>query len=188
MLDDSGAVAIGGEIVGKLEGFRFAADPRAEGIHGRTLRAAALKGLEGEFVARARTGLRESDDDGDHAQRTWALWWDGAIVGATRAGTAAPCSRLLRCSPTNICRGELRERLQAGSTAGCRDRIGERLEPLLALRAPPMRSPARRDALPAEARGIAHQLCEALGSLDRTRATLPPDRTRRDARAAARSA
>jgi ATP-dependent RNA helicase SUPV3L1/SUV3 len=40
VLDDSGAVAIGGEVVGKLEGFRFSPDPRAEGIHGRTLRAA----------------------------------------------------------------------------------------------------------------------------------------------------
>ena len=54
VLDDSGGVSIGGEVVGKLEGFRFAADPRAEGVHGRALRAAAMKGLEGEFFARAR--------------------------------------------------------------------------------------------------------------------------------------
>ena len=53
-LDDSGAVSLGSENVGKLEGFHFAPDPRAEGIHGRTLRAAALKGLEGEIIARAR--------------------------------------------------------------------------------------------------------------------------------------
>jgi ATP-dependent RNA helicase SUPV3L1/SUV3 len=44
ILDDSGAVSLGSEHVGKLDGFRFAPDPRAEGIHGRTLRAAALKG------------------------------------------------------------------------------------------------------------------------------------------------
>ena len=46
-------VELGGEVIGKLEGFRFTPDPRAEGIHGRTLRAAALKGLEGEFNARS---------------------------------------------------------------------------------------------------------------------------------------
>src|ERR1700731_446584 len=53
-IDDSGAVLIGGEAIGKLDGFRFAPDPRAEGIHGRTLRAAAVKALESEFQARAQ--------------------------------------------------------------------------------------------------------------------------------------
>src|SRR5208337_3005946 len=37
-LDDAGTVAIGGEIIGTLSGFRFQADPLAEGVHGRTLR------------------------------------------------------------------------------------------------------------------------------------------------------
>src|SRR4051812_43776945 len=55
-LDEAGGVSIGGEAIGRLDGFRFVADPRAfdengralraGGIHGRTLRAAALKGLE----------------------------------------------------------------------------------------------------------------------------------------------
>src|SRR5205085_5352028 len=53
-IDDSGAVLIAGEAVGKLDGFRFTPDPRAEGVHGRTLRAAAIKALEGEFNARAQ--------------------------------------------------------------------------------------------------------------------------------------
>src|SRR5207253_4391796 len=52
-LDEAGGVSIGGEAIGKLEGFRFVPDPRAVGIHGRTLRAAALKGLESEIMARS---------------------------------------------------------------------------------------------------------------------------------------
>ena len=60
-LDEAGGVSIGGEAIGKLEGFRFVPDPRAldenavraGGIHGRTLRAAALKGLESEIAARS---------------------------------------------------------------------------------------------------------------------------------------
>src|ERR1700722_6100325 len=51
-LDEAGGVSIGGEAIGKLEGFRFVPDPRAHGVHGRTLRAAALKGLESEITAR----------------------------------------------------------------------------------------------------------------------------------------
>ena len=53
-LDEAGGVSIGGEAIGKLEGFRFVPDPRArQGIHGRTLRAAALKGWKARFAARA---------------------------------------------------------------------------------------------------------------------------------------
>ena len=44
-----------------------------------------------------------------------------------------------------------------------------------------MRKPGTARALPAEARGIAHQLCEAFGSLDRTQATFLPT-CARDAR------
>ncbi|MGD0865345.1 MAG: helicase-related protein, partial [Rhizomicrobium sp.] len=88
VLDDSGAVAIGGEVVGKLEGFRFSPDPRAEGIHGRTLRAAALKGLEGEFAARARK-IAQSDDAAIALSEHGRLWWDGAIVAQLVPGPSA---------------------------------------------------------------------------------------------------
>ena len=53
-LDESGGVSIGGEVIGKLEGFRFTPDPRrAKGVHGRTLRAAAMQGT-GKRVSAAR--------------------------------------------------------------------------------------------------------------------------------------
>src|ERR1051325_4508548 len=87
-LDDSGAVEISGEVIGKLEGFRFTPDPRAEGIHGRTLRAAALKGLEGEFQARARRLANAANTDitlSEHGR----LWWEGAIVGQLHTGVSA---------------------------------------------------------------------------------------------------
>jgi ATP-dependent RNA helicase SUPV3L1/SUV3 len=110
VLDDSGAVAIGGEIVGKLEGFRFSADPRAEGIHGRTLRAAALKGLEGEFVARARK-ISQSDDAAIALSEHGRLWWDGAIVAQLVPGPSAlqPAVSLLADEHLP---DELRERVQ----------------------------------------------------------------------------
>ncbi len=84
-VDESGAVALGPEHVGKLEGFRFAADPRAEGIHGRTLRAAAAKGLENEIAARARA-LIEARDDAFSLSEHGQLWWAGAVVGKLAPG------------------------------------------------------------------------------------------------------
>jgi ATP-dependent RNA helicase SUPV3L1/SUV3 len=172
-LDESGGVELGGEVIGKLEGFRFTPDPRAEGVHGRTLRAAALKGLEGEFSARSNRLANAADTDitlSEHGR----LWWEGAIVGQLRAGVSAlrPTVQLLadeHLSP------ELRQPLQARLDEWIEKRIALRLEPLIALRKAADVKAGSPVALEPEARGIAHQLCEALGSLDPTGATLPPD-------------
>ena len=78
-LDESGGVTIGGELLGRLDGFHFAPDPRAEGIHGRTLRAAAMRGLEGEFLTRA-AALAGENDSAITLSEHGKLWWDGVIV------------------------------------------------------------------------------------------------------------
>ena len=173
VLDDSGAVAIGGEIVGKLEGFRFSPDPRAEGIHGRTLRAAALKGLEGEFAARARK-MSQSDDTAITLSEHGRLWWDGAIVAQLVPGSSGLQPTVSMLADEHL-PGKLRERVQQRLDKWMENRIAARLEPLLALRESADAKPGTARALPAEARGTAHQLCETFGSLDRTRAILPPD-------------
>ena len=164
VLDDFGAVSMGGEHVGKLEGFRFAADPRAEGIHERTLRAAALKGLEGEFVTRANRLATASDSDitlSEHAQ----LWWAGAVVAKLGKGAhaLAPTVELV-ADP--LLKNGARELVEARLESFVAARIARVLQPLSVLR-------HELDALPNVARGIAFQLCEALGNLDRTAATLP---------------
>ncbi|HSC17373.1 MAG TPA: helicase-related protein [Rhizomicrobium sp.] len=172
-LDESGGVELGGEAIGKLEGFRFTPDPRAEGIHGRTLRAAALKGLEGEFNARVNR-LVNAADTGIALSEHGRFWWEGAIVGQLQAGVSAlrPTVQVLaddHLSP------ELRQRIQTRLDDWVEKRIAVRLEPLIALRKAADVKAGSLVALEPEARGIAHQLCEALGSLDLARAALPPD-------------
>jgi ATP-dependent RNA helicase SUPV3L1/SUV3 len=172
-LDESGAVTIGGEIIGKLEGFRFTADPRAEGIHGRTLRAAALKGLEGEFFARAKRLANAADTDvtlSEHGR----LWWDGAIVAQLEAGAHALSPRVSLLADEQL-KPDLRAQIQKRLDDGMESRIALRLEPLVALHRAAEAKAGSQTALPAEARGLAFQLCENLGSLDRKSALLPPD-------------
>jgi ATP-dependent RNA helicase SUPV3L1/SUV3 len=70
---------------------------------------------------------------------------------------------------------ELRQRIQTRLDAWIEKRIALRLEPLVALRRAADVKAGSPVALEPEARGIAHQLCEALGSLDLLRAALPPD-------------
>jgi ATP-dependent RNA helicase SUPV3L1/SUV3 len=173
VLDDSGGVAIGGETVGKLEGFRFTADERAEGIHSRTLRAAALKVLEGEFVARARR-ITERPDANITLSEHGKLWWDGAIVGRLVAGPT-PLDPIVEIVADENLAKHLREEVIAHLTKWVRNRIVLRLTPLLSLRENIDAKVGTTDALPGVARGIAFQLAENLGTLDIAKVTIPGD-------------
>ncbi|HWA69796.1 MAG TPA: helicase-related protein [Rhizomicrobium sp.] len=174
-LDEAGGVSIGGEAIGRLDGFRFAPDPRASkredgGIHGRTLRAAALKGLESEIAARS-TALAGALDAAITLSEHGKLWWDGAIVARLTAGASPLAPTIEVLADPHVRTERLRERLERWMTA----RIAARLQPLLSLRDAADAKTGTAGALPGEARGIAHQLAENFAGLDR--ATLPlPDK------------
>ncbi|MDE2501115.1 MAG: hypothetical protein KGL56_13090, partial [Alphaproteobacteria bacterium] len=174
VLDDSGGVAIGGEIVGKLDGFRFSQAESAAGIHERALRAAAVKGLEGEFFARARRLSTATDPDitlSEHGR----LWWDGAIVARLTAGPSPLEPNATLLADENL-KGAPREAVQRRLDEWLAARVAAKLEPLRMLQAGVEAKAGSADAIPALARGIAHQLCENFGSLESTRITLPADR------------
>jgi len=168
--DESGGVAIDGEAVGKLDGFRFSPDPRAEGVHGRTLRAAAARGLEGEFTRRARH-LAESADADLTLSEHGRIWWDGAIVARLSAGPSAlePVVQLLA---DDQLRGPLRDTVQARLSGFVTARIADKLSSLLLLRDATAAKPGSENALPAPIRGLAYQLGENLGSLVRSHVAL----------------
>ncbi|HEX4295813.1 MAG TPA: helicase-related protein [Rhizomicrobium sp.] len=172
-LDDSGGVIIGGEAVGKLDGFRFAPDPRAEGIHGRTLRAAAIRGLEGEFFSRARK-LGEADDKAFTLSEHGRIWWDDAIVARLVAG-AAPLAPIVSLVADEHLKSDLREGVQRRLDGWVEARIAARLEPLIALRNAADAKAGTPGALPGFARGVAHQLAENFGVIDRATLSLPDD-------------
>ncbi|HLY05583.1 MAG TPA: helicase-related protein [Rhizomicrobium sp.] len=172
-IDDSGAVLIAGEAVGKLDGFRFTPDPRAEGVHGRTLRAAAIKALEGEFRTRVQR-LMAADDTQFSLSEHGRLWWEGAVVARLARG-AAPLEPELVLFCDEQVAAELREGVATRLTTWLAARIESRLAPLWALRRAADAKAGSPEWIPAEARGIAHQLCEFWGSLDTRNATLPDD-------------
>jgi len=161
-LDEAGGVSIGGEAIGKLEGFRFVPDPRAVGIHGRTLRAAALKGLESEIAARSHA-LVNADDAAITLSEHGKLWWDGAIVARLAAGSSPLAPAIEMLADAHVKTDVLHARLQSWVT----DRIAAKLGPLLALRDAADAKTGSQSALPGDARGIAHQLVENFAALDR---------------------
>jgi ATP-dependent RNA helicase SUPV3L1/SUV3 len=167
-LDEAGGVSIGGEAIGKLEGFRFVPDPRAVGIHGRTLRAAALKGLESEIAARG-AALAGADDKAITLSEHGKLWWEGAIVGRLVAGPSPLAPSIEMLADAHVKTDALQARLQAWVAA----RIAAKLGPLLALRDAAEARTGEQSALSGQARGIAHQLAENFAAMDRGALALP---------------
>jgi ATP-dependent RNA helicase SUPV3L1/SUV3 len=174
VLDDSGGVTVGGEAIGKLEGFRFTPAENASGLEAKALHAAAVKGLEGEFFTRART-LAFATEDQITLTEHGRLWWDGAIVAKLIAGGSPLAPAVLLLADESL-KGAPRDGVQRRLEDWLTKRIAAKLEPLVALQGGIDAKPGTKDALPGDARGIAHRLWENFGSIDFPRADLRGDR------------
>ncbi|HEX5280806.1 MAG TPA: helicase-related protein [Micropepsaceae bacterium] len=162
-VDDSGTVRLGDEPLGKLEGFVFTPDPRADAAHQRSLRAAAGRMLGPEFEQRARALINATDHD---LMLTYHgnIWWSGAVVAKLAAGAhpLTPVVEVKADEPLgNSLRNAVKTRLETWLTA----HIENQLEPLVALkRAAAARTSSWNDGgLPGPARGLAFRMAENLG-------------------------
>ena len=175
-LEEDGGVLIAGELIGRLDGFRFTPDPRTGNdgngaLHARMLRAAAMRGLDGEFLARAHA-LAAAPDGAITLSEHGKLWWEGAIVAHLTAGPS-PLAPQIGLVADELLKGAPRTSVETRLQAWLQAQMEKRLEPLLAL-ARAVEARAGGDmALPAQARGLAHQLTENFGSLDRDVLGLP---------------
>ena len=96
-IDADGTVAVEGEAIGTLTGFRFTADPQARAGEQRMLLAAAEKHLPRELAHRARE--LASDADGAfafeyHGGMPPRIQWRGARVALLRRGRDAMSPRI----------------------------------------------------------------------------------------------
>ncbi len=153
---EDGTVKVEGYFVGRLDGFRFVADTAAEPHEGKALLAAAKRALKGEIGRRAATLAADADAAFRVDDRARVLW-RGAPVARLVAGDEALAPRLVPLageltapSAVEAVMGRLNEWLDGylGATVG----------PLLRARAADLNGPAR---------GLVHQLGEALGSVPR---------------------
>jgi ATP-dependent RNA helicase SUPV3L1/SUV3 len=175
-LEEDGGVLIAGELIGRLDGFRFTPDPRAAGeannvLHARMARTVAMRGLESEFLARAQA-LDAAPDSAISLSEHGKLWWDGAMAGHLAAGNA-PLAPQVVLAADDMLKGASREAVQTRLEQWTRARIEARLEPLVALARAAEAKAGSETALPAQARGLAHQLVENFGALDRAALALP---------------
>ncbi|HMM62547.1 MAG TPA: helicase-related protein [Mesorhizobium sp.] len=153
----NGTVLVEGHHVGELQGFRFTADQSAGGEDAKAVRAAAQKALATEFEARAERF--SASGNGDIALGSdGTLRWIGAPVGTLVAGEDVLKPRVVLLADEQLT-GPARDKVAARAERFANFQVEQFLKPLTDLKA--------AEQLSGIARGIAFQLAENLGLLNR---------------------
>ena len=153
----SGEVTVEGHVIGRLDGFSFAPDAAAAGSEAKTLNAAAQKALASEIEARA-TKLSQAPNDQFVLANDGAIRWTGDVVGKLVPGDDTLRPRL-RIVADDQLTGPARDLVQNRLDLWLKTHIEKLLAPLFSLTA--------ADDITGVARGVAYQLVEALGVLER---------------------
>jgi ATP-dependent RNA helicase SUPV3L1/SUV3 len=157
--NQTGDVVVEGHLIGRLEGFVFVADASSGGSEAKALQNAAQKALAGEIAARAAR-LAEAPDAQFVLAADGTLRWVGAAVGKLYAGEELLRPRV-RIIADEYLTGAPREAVEARLNAWLKSHIEKLLRSLSEL--------AAASDVTGIARGVAFQLIEALGVLDRAR-------------------
>jgi len=155
----TGEVVVEGHLIGRLDGFVFVPDASSGGSEAKALQNAAQKALAGEISARA-TRLAEAPDEQFVLAADGTLRWTGAAVGKLYAGEEALHPRVRVVADEQLT-GAPRDAVEARLNSFVKSHIEKLLGPLAEL--------AAAADVTGIARGVAFQLVEALGVLDRQR-------------------
>ena len=158
-ITDNGDILVESQHLGRLEGFRFTPDARAEGPEAKALRAAAAKVLGSEIEARAGK-LAEAGDDAFVLSLDGTLRWIGAPVAKLQPSDKIYEPRLLLLADDNLTGASL-DKVEQRLILWLKTHISKLIGPLLALE--------NGDNLSGPARGVAYQVAENFGVLDRAR-------------------
>ncbi|MDG4888487.1 helicase-related protein [Mesorhizobium sp. WSM4887] len=156
-ISPTGTVLVEGHHVGELQGFRFTADQSAGGEDAKAVRTAAQKALAAEFEARAERFAACAN--GDLALGSdGVLRWIGAPIGTLVAGDEALKPRLVLLADEQLT-GPARDKVAARAERFVNFQIESLLKPLVDLK--------NAEQLTGIARGIAFQLVEHFGLINR---------------------
>ncbi|MGB3866405.1 MAG: helicase-related protein, partial [Xanthobacteraceae bacterium] len=155
----TGEVIVEGHAIGRLDGFMFAPDATEAGSEAKALQAAAQKALAGEIDARAAK-LSQAPDDQFVLASDGTLRWTGDAVAKVTAGEDALHPRIRILADERLS-GAPREAVQARLDLWLKTHVEKLLGPLFEL--------VKAEDITGIARGIAFQLSEALGVLERAK-------------------
>jgi ATP-dependent RNA helicase SUPV3L1/SUV3 len=157
----TGEVIVEGHVIGRLDGFTFAPDAAEAGSDAKALQATALKALAGEIDTRAEK-LSNAPDDQFVLASDGTLRWTGDAVARLVAADDVLHPRL-RIIADDRLSGAPRDAVQARLDLWLKTHIEKLLGPLFDL--------TKAEDITGIGRGIAFQLTEALGVLERQKIT-----------------
>ncbi|MBR0835468.1 helicase [Bradyrhizobium manausense] len=153
----TGEVIVEGHVIGRLDGFTFAPDAAEAGSDAKALQAAAQAVLAGEITTRAEK-LGNAPDDQFVLTSDGTIRWTGDAVARLTAAEEALHPRIRIISDERLTGGP-REKVQARLDLWLKTHIEKLLGPMFEL--------SKAEDVTGIARGIAYQLVEALGVLER---------------------
>jgi ATP-dependent RNA helicase SUPV3L1/SUV3 len=156
-IDDLGHVHVEDHLIGKISGFQFTPDSDSTGVDGRAARAAAAKVLTKELAMRSEQLLSADKTEFSFSQKGELLWKDTPVATLQKGEhILRPVAHLKADEQLN---GSQREETASKVQSIVNDLIAEKLAPLVNLE--------KDEQLNGLARGIAFQLIENLGILER---------------------
>jgi len=155
----TGEVIVEGHVIGRLDGFTFAPDAAEAGSDAKALQATAQKALAGEIDARAEK-LAAAPDDQFVLTSDGTIRWTGDAVARIMAADDALHPRIRIISDERLS-GAPRDAVQARLDLWLKTHVEKLLGPLFDL--------TKAGDITGIARGIAFQLIEALGVLERSK-------------------
>ena len=158
-ITSDGDVLVEGQHVGQLRGFRFTADPKAEGEAARTLNAAAQQALASEIDSRA-TRVHDAVDTAFALSNDGAIRWLGEPIAKIVASEKILEPRAVLIADEQLA-GEALEKVQRRVDLWLAQHVTKLLGPLAQLEA--------GEGFEGIARGVAFRIAEELGVIERSR-------------------
>ncbi|WP_298259565.1 helicase-related protein [Bradyrhizobium sp.] len=155
----TGEVIVEGHVIGRLDGFTFAPDAAEAGSEAKALQATAQKALAGEIDARAEK-LAAAPDDQFVLTSEGIIRWTGDAVARLTAADDALHPRLRIIADERLT-GAPREAVQTRLDLWLKTHVEKLMGPLFEL--------SKAEDVTGIARGIAFQLVEAMGVIERSK-------------------
>jgi ATP-dependent RNA helicase SUPV3L1/SUV3 len=156
-VNDKGEVTVEGELIGRLEGFRFRADTTATPDEARTLRQASVAALVPLLHLKADKFYNSPDTEFDFTEQGGLMWGDTAVGKLVKGDTSMrpQVAAFVDDEAGPDVMDKVRRRLQHFIDR----KVAALFDPLLAM--------SRDETLTGMARGVAFQLVEAMGVIPR---------------------
>ncbi|MBU2866972.1 helicase-related protein [Pacificibacter marinus] len=175
-VNDKGEVMVEGELIGRLEGFRFSQDTTATPDEAKTLAQAAVAVLAPEFHLRADRFYNAPDTEMDFTEQGGLMWGEHA-VGKLIAGDSALRPRVV-AFVDEVAGQDVIDKVTRRLQHFIDRKVATLFEPLLAM--------SKDEALTGLARGFAFRLEENLGVIERGAVAAEVKELDQDARGALR--